>query len=521
MSSLSRPATLLILDGWNLGRKSDTNAVHLARTPHLDKIMTTHPWTRIASSGLEVGLPDGQMGNSEVGHLNLGAGRVVDQEITRIDKSIRNGELGRNPAWLELLEKVSGNQSTLHLLGLVSDGGVHSSLGHLEALIRRAAGRRKVRLHAFLDGRDTSPKAGTSFMRRIQGWAEEINTAGGDFAVASIGGRYWGMDRDKRWDRIEKHWRTLVLGKGPTAQDPVHAIEESYESGVTDEFIRPVVLVDGAGLPLGRIRDGDGVFFFNFRADRARQITRALTDEYFDGFRRDYFPRINFATMTQYHRDFEIPIAFPPKSLEGIFADVLAAQGLKNLRLAESEKYAHVTFFFNGGVEAPWPGEDRILVPSPHVATYDLQPEMSLPKIVSNYLDQVQNGGFDAHVVNFANCDMVGHTGVLSAAIKAVEAVDKAVGEVVEAALDMGGFLIVTADHGNAEKMWDEETKGPHTQHTTTPVPMVLVDPKWKGGLGPGRLSDLVPTLLSHAGLEPDARMTGRDLRIPAPATKT
>ncbi len=514
MSSLPRPTTLLILDGWNLGKSSDTNAIHLANTPNLDKIMTIYPWTWIASSGRDVGLPEGQMGNSEVGHLNLGAGRIVDQDITRIDKSIENGELGRIPAWTELLDTVTEAGSTLHLLGLVSDGGVHSSLSHLEALVRRASGRRPVRLHAFLDGRDTPPRAGAGFLRQIQGWADEINAAGGDFAVASVGGRYWGMDRDRRWDRIEKHWRTLVLGKGPKAQDPVQAIENSYAENVTDEFVRPVTLVDEAGKPVGPIREGDGVFFFNFRADRARQMTRALTDELFDGFRRDFFPRIHYATMTQYHRDFELPIAYPPKSLEGILADVLAAQGLRNLRLAETEKYAHVTFFFNGGIEEPWPGEERILVPSPQVATYDLQPEMSLPLVTERYLEQAESGGFDAHIVNFANCDMVGHTGVLGAAVKAVEAVDSAVGKVVEAALDKNGFLIITADHGNAEQMWDPATQGPHTQHTTTPVPLVLVDPKWQKELSEGRLADVIPTLLAHAGLDPDPNMTGRDLRI-------
>jgi len=513
MSSLPHPATLLILDGWNLGESSDTNAFHLARTPNLDKIMTSHPMTRIASSGRDVGLPDGQMGNSEVGHLNLGAGRIVDQDITRIDTAIEEGELGRNSAWLGLLDAVSATGGTLHLLGLVSDGGVHSCLGHLEALIRRAAGRRPVRLHAFLDGRDTPPKAGAGFMRRIQGWADEIGAAGGDFEVASVGGRYWGMDRDKRWDRVERHWRTMVLGKGPSGQDPVQAVELSYEEGVTDEFVRPVVMVDLDGKPKGRIKDGDGVFFFNFRADRARQLTRALIDEYFDGFRRDLFPRVAFASMTQYHADFDTDCAFPPRPLDGIFSDVLAAQNLTNLRLAETEKYAHVTFFFNGGVEQAWPGEERILVPSPLVATYDLQPEMSLPQVTAHLLEELGGKKHDFHVVNFANCDMVGHTGNLQAAVKAVEAVDNALGAVVEAVLDTGGFLFITADHGNVEQMWDETTQGPHTQHTTTPVPLILVDPRWKGSLSKGRLADVIPTMLRHAGLSPDEKMTGVDLR--------
>jgi len=514
MSALPKPATLLILDGWNLGKESESNAVLRADTPHLDKLIKTFPWTRIASSGREVGLPPGQMGNSEVGHLNLGAGRIVDQEITRIDKSIESGEFQKNSTLRDLLDTCVRHRSVLHLWGLVSDGGVHSSIEHLEALARWAALRHPVRLHAFLDGRDTPPRSGADYIRRVLGWAEEIRATGGDFELASVGGRYWGMDRDQRWDRVEKHWRAMVPGLGPRATDPVRAVEEAYAEDVTDEFISPFVMVDGRNRPLGRIQDGDGVFCFNFRADRARQMTRALTEKDFEAFPREFHPRIAYASMTSYRKDFDFPVAFPPKSLEGIFADILAAQGLTNLRLAETEKYAHVTFFFNGGVEAPWPGEKRILVPSPKVATYDLQPEMSLPEVTARYLDQVQHGGFDAHVVNFANCDMVGHTGVLPAAIRAVEAVDRAVGRAVEAALDMGGFLIITADHGNAEKMWDERTQGPHTQHTTDPVPMILVDPRWRGGLGPGKLADIAPTLLLHAGLRPDDLMTGRDLRL-------
>jgi 2,3-bisphosphoglycerate-independent phosphoglycerate mutase len=515
MSRLERPATLLILDGWNIGEPGPGNAFHLARTPNLDALLARYPNSMIHSSGLHVGLPDAQMGNSEVGHMNLGAGRVVDQDITRIDKTMAAGELLARPALADLIEAARHEGGKLQLLGLVSDGGVHSSFEHLAALLREAAAAGvPTRLHAFLDGRDTPPRSGADFLREVEGWLAELRDQGADCALASVGGRYWGMDRDQRWDRVERHWRCIVDGQGPSATDGVAAVEASYAADRGDEFVEPVVVTDEDGAPLGRLEDGDALFFFNFRSDRARQFTRALTDDDFDGFPRPRRPRIHFASMTEYDASFGLPQAFSPISLEGIFADVLAESGLRNLRLAETEKYAHVTFFFNGGREEPYPGEERVLVPSPKVATYDLQPEMSLPEVTACYLDLAENGGFDAHVVNFANCDMVGHTGIISAAVAAVEAVDLAVGKVVEAALDRKGFLLVTADHGNVEQLVDPATKSPHTAHTLTPVPLILVDPEYRGGLDAGRLADVVPTLLGHAGLRPSSLMTGCDLRV-------
>jgi len=519
MSTLARPATLLILDGWNLGEPSPTNASYLARTPTLDALLARYPHTMIKTSGLDVGLPAGQMGNSEVGHLNLGAGRVVDQDITRIDKVVAAGQLLAQPALSELVAAAKAAGKTLHLVGLVSDGGVHSAFRHLEALIAEgAAAGLRLRLHALLDGRDTPPRAGAAFIRTVEGWLAAARAKGGDCALASVGGRYWGMDRDKRWDRVRRHWEVIALGEGPQDGDPVAAVESSYAREVTDEFMEPVVIVGADGAPRGAMAEGDALFFFNFRADRARQLTRAFTEVDFAGFPRARFPRIRFASMTEYDATFALPQAFPPLSLDGLFADIFAAAGLANLRLAETEKYAHVTFFFNGGRETPFPGEERILVPSPKVATYDLQPEMSLPTVTARFLEQAQAGRFDAHIVNFANCDMVGHSGVIKAAVAAVEAVDLAVGKVVEAALDKDGFLFITADHGNVEKMWDPATNGPYTAHTTEPVPLILVDPRYRGALAPGRLADVIPSLLAHAGLAPSPPMSGRDLRRPGGA---
>ena len=509
MSNLERPATLLILDGWNIGVPSQTNASYLARTPRLDALLERYPNALIRTSGLQVGLPAGQMGNSEVGHLNLGAGRIVDQDITRIDKSVAEGRLFEQPALKALAERCERSGGTLHLIGLVSDGGVHSSLEHLDALVAKACALGlRVRLHALLDGRDTPPRSGAGHLKRVTEWESR-----GDFRIATVGGRYWGMDRDKRWERIQPHWDCIANGVGERGTDAVGATLASYDKDAGDEFMTPVVLLDERGEPNGRMEDGDAVFFFNFRADRARQLTRALTLPDFDGFARWRVPSLDYASMTRYDATFATPVAFPPVEMAGLFADVMARNGLRNLRLAETEKYAHVTFFFNGGRETPWPGEERVLVPSPKVATYDLQPEMSLPEVTERFLDSLQNGGFDAHIVNFANCDMVGHTGKIEAAVAAVEAVDHAVGQVVEAALDRGGFLLITADHGNVEKMWDESTQQPHTAHTVEPVPLLLVDPRYTGGLAEGRLADVIPTLLAHAGLDPAPEMTGADLR--------
>lgn len=502
MTQLARSATLLILDGWNLGEPSATNAVYQAKTPFLDGLFERYAHCLIETSGRHVGLPDGQMGNSEVGHLNLGAGRIVDQDITRIDKAIETGQLPQNRVLADLLDAALKSGGSLHLLGLVSDGGVHSSLKHLEAMVRLAGAKGvPVRLHAFLDGRDTPPKSGGAFLRRVAAWE-----TGCDFRIASVGGRYWGMDRDSRWDRVKKHWDTL-LGCGPSAKSADEAVVDAYRAGQTDEFIEPV-FIEEAG---GAVQDGDAILFFNFRADRARQMTRAFTEADFSGFDRGRRPQISYACMTEYDADFDLPLAFPPIKLDGILADVMAKEGLRNLRLAETEKYAHVTFFFNGGVEAPWPGEDRVLIPSPDVATYDLQPEMSLPEVTAAYLER--SSQYDVNIVNFANCDMLGHTGSLKAAIRGVEAVDRAVALACEAALDAGGFLVITADHGNAEQMWDDFSDSPHTAHTVSPVPLLLVDPAFSGQLAPGRLADVTPTLLAHAGLNPASHMTGGDLR--------
>ncbi len=510
MSQLSRPATLLILDGWNLGDPSPTNACHLAKTPNLDALFRRYANSTIETSGLHVGLPKGQMGNSEVGHLNLGAGRVVDQDITRIDKSVADSSLLETPAIADIIRSAKRNGATLHLIGLASTGGVHSSLEHLEALVRECCERGlRVRLHALLDGRDTPPRSGLGFMKTVRGWE-----GWGDFAVASVGGRYWGMDRDKRWERVQPHWECITLATGPRDSDPLHAIEASYAADIGDEFMKPVVIEDAAGEPNGAIADGDAVLFFNFRADRARQLTRALTFADFDEFPRERLPAIDFASMTEYDATFNTPSAFPSLTLEGLFADVLAGQGLRNLRVAETEKYAHVTFFFNGGQEKPWPGEERIMIPSPKVPTYDLQPEMSLPELANRFIEQLESAAFDAHIVNFANCDMVGHTGILEAAIAAVEAVDHAVGRVVEGVLDRKGTLLITADHGNVERMFDELSGQAYTAHTVGPVPLILVDPLFRGSLAEGKLADVIPTLLAVADLPPSPEMTGRDLRI-------
>ncbi len=464
--------------------------------------------------------PAGQMGNSEVGHLNLGAGRVVDQESTRIDKVVAAGELLAQPALAELVAAAKAAGKTLHLVGLVSDGGVHSGLGHLEALIAEgAAAGLRLRLHALLDGRDTPPRSGAGFIRRVEGWLAAARAKGADCAHRQRGRPLLG------------HGPGQALGPRAPAlggDRPRRGAQRRRSGERRGELLRARHhgRVHGAGgdrrrgrqAARGAVAEGDALFFFNFRADRARQLTRALTETDFEGFPRAGFPRIRFASMTEYDATFALPQAFPPLTLDGLFADVFAGAGLKNLRLAETEKYAHVTFFFNGGRETPFPGEERILVPSPKVATYDLQPEMSLPEVTARYLEQIEKGRFDAHIVNFANCDMVGHSGIIKAAVAAVEAVDLAVGKVVEATLDKGGFLLITADHGNVEKMWDPETNGPYTAHTTEPVPLILVDPRYRGALAPGRLADVIPSLLAQAGLAPSAQMTGRDLRRPGGA---
>ncbi len=505
--SAHRPVALVIMDGWGIREDSSYNAVKMARTPTYDRLLANYPWTTLTTCGEAVGLPPGQMGNSEVGHLNLGAGRIVFQELARINNAVRSGDLLRNPAFLGVMHACAQRRSTLHLMGLVSDGGVHSHQEHLWALIEmaRREGVERVCVHAFMDGRDCAPRSGAGFMEHLVARMARVGLG----RVASVSGRYYAMDRDKRWERVKPAFEAVALGKGPHADDPVQAIRDSYAAGKTDEFIDPVVIGEGAPM-----QKGDGAIFFNFRADRTREMCVALTDPDFQGFPRE-LPGIGMVTMTEYREDFNFPVAYRSEPMKNILGEVLGARGLKNLRTAETEKYAHVTYFFNGGEETPFPGEDRILIPSKKVATYDLEPTMSALELTESLLAQIASGKYDAIVVNYANPDMVGHTGVLEAAIRAVETVDGCVGRVVDAILAQGGAAMVTADHGNCEQMWDETTHGPHTAHTTNPVPFIVAEDRDKLKLRDGGiLADVAPTFLGLLGQDPPAEMTGRDLRI-------
>ncbi|HEX5132456.1 MAG TPA: 2,3-bisphosphoglycerate-independent phosphoglycerate mutase [Candidatus Krumholzibacteria bacterium] len=507
----SRKVLLLIMDGWGWREETEANAVRLANTPNVDRLWDTYPHTLIQASGPWVGLPDGQMGNSEVGHLNIGAGRVVYQDIVRIDRAIQDGSFFREQALCDAMDGVRAD-GTLHLMGLLSDGGVHSHINHLRALIRMAHDRgvRDVCVHAILDGRDTAPHGGAGYIAAL----EEFMARTGTGAIASVIGRYFAMDRDRRWERTRKAYDLFTRGQGSAATSAVDAVRASYAAGVTDEFVEPVVIVRD-GSPRGLIRDGDAVLLFNFRADRARQITHAFTDAAFDGFERAVFPKVHYVCMTRYYEDdFHLPVVFPAESRTDILVDTAAASGKKTLRLAETEKYAHVTYFFNGGEEHEFSGEKRVLIPSPKVATYDLQPEMSAAAVCDALVDALRSGEFDYVVCNFANPDMVGHTGVLAAAITACETVDGCVGRVIDA-IDLNRYaVIIIADHGNAELMVDPVTGGPHTAHTTNPVPCILVDPAYHGKLiADGSLRDIAPTILAYLGVERPAAMTGRDLR--------
>ena len=507
-----RPFVLIILDGWGYRAEREANAIALARTPNYTRLLKEYPWTLVHTSGERVGLPDGLMGNSEVGHLNIGAGRIVYQEITRIDASILRGEFFKQPLLVDLMKR--GRESRLHLLGLLSDGGVHSHQEHLYALLRMARenGVRDVFVHVFLDGRDTPPTKGVEYIAALEQKMREYGVG----KIATVSGRYYAMDRDNRWDRIQKAYDAIVNGEGRQARDPVSAVKESYNQGVTDEFAAPIVVTDEKGQPTARVRTGDAVMFYNFRADRARQMTRALTQSDLDKFPRRNFPeKLHFLSMTRYDKTFTLPYVFPPQELGRILAGVMADLSLKNLRVAETEKYAHVTYFFNGGVEKAYPGEDRILVPSPKVATYDLKPEMSAEGVKDAVVKAVNDGHFDVLIVNFANADMVGHSGKLEAAIKAVEAVDACLGEIYKAVRAKGGAMIVTADHGNAELMVNPETGGPHTAHTTNPVPLILIAEQRPTRLAEGgALADIAPTLLAVMGVPQPPEMTGHDLRV-------
>ena len=500
---------LLVLDGWGYRAEREGNAIAMASTPTWDTLIARHPHTLLEASGLAVGLPCGQMGNSEVGHLNLGAGRVVPQDLVRIDDAIADGSFFENEAFVRLCGRVRESGATLHLTGLLGNGGVHAVDRHLNALIDLAERQRvpRVALHLLLDGRDTLPRSALGFME------ETLQYAHGRAHVASLGGRYFGMDRDRRWDRIKLWYDAMVHGVGPTAPDPLTAIREAYERGQSDEFIPPVVITHD-GEPVAPIRDGDGVIFFNFRADRMRQIVRALTQPDFDGFDTGKRPAISAVTMTMYDETFTVPVAFSPFTLARIVAEVLSAHGKTQFRTAETEKYAHVTYFFNGGFETPYRGEVRELVPSPKVATYDLQPEMSAAGVTDVLCRAIHDRDHDFILCNYANGDMVGHTGVIPAAIRAVETVDQCLARVLRAAGEADARVIVTADHGNCEMMIDPESGGPHTAHTTNPVPLVIVDPDGDRQLrGGGSLRDVGPTVLAMLGVERPGEMTGIDLR--------
>ncbi|AEF95335.1 2,3-bisphosphoglycerate-independent phosphoglycerate mutase [Desulfotomaculum nigrificans CO-1-SRB] len=512
MKTEQRPLALIIMDGWGVSQNRDGNAIALADTSHIKKLMATYPTTILTCSGEAVGLPEGQMGNSEVGHLNIGAGRVVYQELTRITKAIKDGDFFQNEELLKAVRNAKERQTALHIMGLLSDGGVHSHIRHIFATLKlaRQEGLSRVCFHAFLDGRDVPPSSAKSYMNVLLTKMKEIGVG----QVATVSGRYYAMDRDRRWERTELAYRALVYSEGLQANSPVEAIDVGYERGETDEFIKPTIITDDQKQPVAKVADGDSVIFVNFRPDRARQITRAFVDEDFTGFDRGPGrPRVHFVCMTQYDKTIEAPVAFPPAKLVNTLGEWLSKHGLKQLRLAETEKYAHVTFFFNGGVEAANPGEERILIPSPKVATYDLKPEMSAYEITDTFLERLNSGQYDVIITNFANPDMVGHTGDLQATEAAITTVDKCIGRIAEAMLEKSGTVIITGDHGNADKMRDEHG-GAYTAHTTSPVPFILVDDRYKGAKlrNGGSLQDIAPTMLDILGLPKPPEMTGESL---------
>ena len=499
------PTTLIIMDGFGLRHETEGNAVAAAATPRLEQFFQEFAHTELSASGLDVGLPAGQMGNSEVGHTNIGAGRVVFQDLPRISKAIDDGSFFENPAYVRAMDACREHNSSLHLMGLLSDGGVHSHLEHLFALIKMARDRglEKVYIHAFLDGRDVSPTSGADFVARTVEKCRELGVG----KIATVMGRFYAMDRDKRWDRVEAAYDAMVYGEGAAINPvPVAAVKNAYANGVTDEFVEPVICD-----PDGTISDHDSVIFFNFRPDRAREITRAFVDPDFNGFTRQYFP-VTFVCTTEYDATMpNVEVAYPRLSVRNGLGEYLSSMGLTQLRIAETEKYAHVTFFFNGGVETQFPGEDRVLVPSPKVATYDLQPEMSADEVADKCVERIESGAYDVIILNFANCDMVGHTGVFDAAVRAVETVDTCVGRVVDATMKMGGIAMITADHGNAEVMTQPDGS-PMTAHTTNPVPFILCGAGTE--LRKGRLADIAPTILDVMGLAVPEEMDGQTLIV-------
>ena len=508
-----KPTVLMILDGYGLNDRVEGNAIKQANTPVMDKLMAEYPYVKGLASGMAVGLPEGQMGNSEVGHLNMGAGRIVYQELTRITKEIQDGDFFKNEALLHAVKNAKENGSALHLFGLLSDGGVHSHITHLFGLLELAKkeGLEKVYVHCFLDGRDTPPQSGKGYVQELTDKLAELGVG----KIATVMGRYYAMDRDNRWDRVERAYNAITKGLGVSAESGVAAVQNSYNNGKNDEFVEPAVVMEN-GKPVATVQDGDSVIFFNFRPDRAREITRAFCCDDFDGFAREKRIQTTYVCFTDY--DETIPnkeVAFHKVAITNTFGEFLAAHGLKQARIAETEKYAHVTFFFNGGVEEPNEGEDRILVKSPKVATYDLKPEMSAPEVCEKLVGAIKSQKYDVIIINFANPDMVGHTGVQKAAIQAIEVVDGCVGKAVDAIKEVNGQLFICADHGNAEQLVDYETGEPYTAHTTNPVPFILVnaDPKYTLREN-GCLADIIPTLIQLMGMEQPAEMTGKSLLV-------
>jgi len=506
-----RPASLIILDGWGVTDDEEYSAKARAKTPFYDGLMEKYPHTVLSASGEDVGLPEGQMGNSEVGHLNIGAGRIVYQDYTRINMAVRDGSILNNETLVDAMESVGDTGGALHMMGLLSDGGVHSDQKHLYALLKMANSRgvKRVFVHAFLDGRDTPPQSGSGYMRELVDTIEREGLSG-MVRIATVSGRFYAMDRDNRWERVRKAYDAIVGGEGLRSQTGVTAIDEAYERGETDEFVVPTVVESGGD---GRLRDGDSVIFFNFRTDRARELTRALAIEEFDGFERPSRLRLAYyACMTEYDETFGLPVAFPPTRLHNIFGECISSLGLKQLRIAETEKYAHVTFFFNGGEEKPFEGEDRCLIPSPKdVPTYDKKPQMSAYQVTDEVLSRIASGKYDVIIMNYANPDMVGHTGIMEAAVKACEALDECLARVVPAIQEAGGIALITSDHGNVEHMKDDSTGQPYTAHTSNPVPFLIADEGFEF-TGKGILADVAPTLLDIMGLGQPPEMTGHSL---------
>jgi 2,3-bisphosphoglycerate-independent phosphoglycerate mutase len=511
------PILLAILDGWGAGPPTGANAIYMANTPNMDRWQNSYPHTTLLAHNGAVGLPKGQMGNSEVGHLNIGAGRIVYQDFTRINHAIKSGSFFDNDVLKNTFATAAKKKCAVHLMGLISDGGVHSHVDHLLALLKMAAVHdlTEVYIHAFMDGRDTPPTSGLDYISQLQHELVLLGTG----RLATISGRFYAMDRDKRWERIEVAWQAIVDGQGIPGHDPVQAVKDAHHRGETDEFIKPIVLLDENDDPVAPVKDNDVVLMFNFRADRVRELTHVFTDNNWDEFAVDFRPALaEYVTFTRYDKDFNLPVVFPPFSMEHILAEEISSSGLKQLRIAETEKYAHVTYFFNGGREEPFPLEDRILVPSPkEVATYDQKPEMSAYLVTEELLRRLESESFSLIVLNFANGDMVGHSGIMEAAIRACEAVDTCLGKIVEKFCDKGGITLITADHGNAETMRDPHSNSPFTAHSSNPVPFILVSERYKNAtLRPGgSLRDIAPTILNLQNLAIPEEMTGRSLIIP------